>query len=139
MYGLAHAQCEGCVLTARAGPKLFLIRQVLHDWPDQDCQKILEHLAEAMSPAYSKLLINEFVAADVGASDFITAIDLVMMGMSGGMERTKSQWSNLLASAGFRIEKIWTLDGETESVMETVLEHPSAAIRNGKDTVAIES
>ncbi|KAL8651729.1 MAG: hypothetical protein Q9226_004580 [Calogaya cf. arnoldii] len=121
------------------GPKIFLIRQVLHDWPDQECQKILEHLAAAMSPEYSKLLINEFVAADVGASDFITAIDLVMMGMSGGMERTKSQWSNLLVSAGFRIERIWTLDGETESVIEAVREHPSAAVRDGKDTVAIES
>ncbi|KAL8678105.1 MAG: hypothetical protein Q9186_005511 [Xanthomendoza sp. 1 TL-2023] len=88
---------------------------------DQECQQILQHLAAAMQPGHSKVLINEFVLADVGASDFITAIDLVMMGMSGGMERTVSQWNKLLASAGLRIEKIWTLDEETESVIEAVL------------------
>lgn len=92
-----------------------------------------------MSPGYSKVLINEFVVADVEASDFITGIDLVMMGMSGGMERTKSQWSNLLASAGLRIEKIWTLNDETESVIEAVLDASSVIYGNGKDAVAIKS
>ncbi|KAL9008801.1 MAG: hypothetical protein Q9180_009466, partial [Flavoplaca navasiana] len=103
-------------------PKIFLMRQVLHDWPDQECRAILENLAAAMRPGYSKILINEFVAADVRRSDFITAIDLVMMGMSGGIERTRSQWYKLLASAGLRIEKIWTLNEETESVIVAVLD-----------------
>ncbi|KAL8670613.1 MAG: hypothetical protein Q9168_004862 [Polycauliona sp. 1 TL-2023] len=107
------------------GPKIFLIRQVLHDWPDQECREILGHLVAAMRPSYSKILINEFVAADTGPSDFITAIDLVMMGLSGGMERTESQWCRLLSSAGLRIEKIWTLNPETESVIEAVLDDPS--------------
>ncbi|KAL8998312.1 MAG: hypothetical protein Q9169_002626 [Polycauliona sp. 2 TL-2023] len=113
------------------GPKIFLIRQVLHDWPDRECQKILKHLAAAMRPGYTKILINEYVAADMGASDFITAIDLVMMGMSGGMERTKSQWYTLLASAGLRIHKIWTLNEETESVIEAVLDAPSLPLGDG--------
>ncbi|KAL8860048.1 MAG: hypothetical protein Q9178_003597 [Gyalolechia marmorata] len=104
------------------GPKTFLIRQVLHDWPDHECKKILENLAAAMQPGFSKILINEFVLADFEASDFITAIDLVMMGMSGGMERTKNQWHSLLASVGLRIEKIWTQDEITESVIEVVLD-----------------
>ena len=111
-----------CNLMNLTGPKIFLIRQVLHDWPDHECKKILGNLAAAMQPGYSKILINEFVLADFGASDFITAIDLVMMGMSGGMERTKNQWHSLLASVGLRIEKIWTLDEKTESVIEVVLD-----------------
>ncbi|KAL8820373.1 MAG: hypothetical protein Q9223_001395 [Gallowayella weberi] len=124
------------------GPRTFLIRQVLHDWPDRECQKILQHLAAAMRPEHSKLLINEFVLADVGASDFITAIDLVMMGMSGGMERTVSRWNKLLASAGLRIEKIWTLNEETESVIEAVLSETSKSsghISTRGATVAEES
>lgn len=75
-----------------------------------------------MRPGYSKILINELVVADVGASDAITAIDLVMMGTSGGMERTESQWNKLLASVGLRIEKIWKLHEETEGVIEAVLD-----------------
>ncbi|KAI4177499.1 MAG: hypothetical protein LQ343_000480 [Gyalolechia ehrenbergii] len=103
------------------GSKAYLIRQVLHDWPDKECQVILSNLAAAIRPGYSKILINEIIVPDVGASDFITACDLVMMGLSGGMERTESHWRTLLASAGLRIEKIWTLDDQTESVIQAVL------------------
>ncbi|KAL8941132.1 MAG: hypothetical protein Q9216_002431 [Gyalolechia sp. 2 TL-2023] len=103
------------------GCKAYLIRQVLHDWPDKECQTILSNLAAAIRPGYSKILINEIIVPDMGASDFITACDLVMMGLSGGMERTESHWRTLLASAGLRIEKIWTLDEQTESVIQAVL------------------
>ncbi|KAI4128674.1 MAG: hypothetical protein LQ338_002620 [Usnochroma carphineum] len=103
------------------GSKAYLIRQVLHDWPEKECQTILQHLAAAMRPGYSKVLVNEFIVPEVGASDFIVACDLVMMGLNGGMERTESQWTSLLASAGLRIEKIWTLNEQTESVIEAVL------------------
>ncbi|KAL8869656.1 MAG: hypothetical protein Q9174_004105 [Haloplaca sp. 1 TL-2023] len=106
------------------GARAYLMRQVLHDWPDAECQTILQHLAAAMQPNYSKLLINEFIVPAVGASDFITAVDLTMMMMSGGMERTESQWRKLLASAGLEIERIWSTSGEsqeTESVIEVVL------------------
>lgn len=78
-------------------------------------------MAAAIRPGYSKILINEIILPDVGASDYITACDLVMMGLSGGMERTESHWRRLLASAGLRIEKIWTLDEQTESVIQAVL------------------
>ncbi|KAL8956946.1 MAG: hypothetical protein Q9183_006183 [Haloplaca sp. 2 TL-2023] len=116
--------CWVLELTCFQGAKAYLIRQVLHDWPDAECQKILQHLAAAMQPGYSKLLINEFIIPDVGASDFITAVDLTMMMMSGGMERTESQWRKLLASAGLEIERIWSTNGEgqeTESVIEATL------------------
>lgn len=82
---------------------------------------ILQHLAAGMRKGYSKLLVNEIIIPEVGASDFIIACDLVMMGLGGGMERTKSHWSSLLESAGLRIEKVWTLNEGTESVMEAVL------------------
>lgn len=91
-----------------------------------------------MNAGYSKVLINEFVVPDMGASDFITAIDLVVMGMSGGMERTKSQWSKLLAPAGLRIEKIWTLYDETERVVEAVLDASNVTCGDGKGTMAIK-
>ncbi len=74
-----------------------------------------------MRPGYSKLLVNEIIIPEVGASEFIVMCDLVMMALGGGMERTASHWTNLLASAGLRIEKIWTLNDRTESVIEAVL------------------
>ena len=74
-----------------------------------------------MRPGYSKILLNEIIVPEVGASDFITACDLVMMGLGGGMERTKSHWARLLEAAGLRMEQVWTLNEDTESVIEAVL------------------
>ncbi|KAL8692998.1 MAG: hypothetical protein Q9218_002087 [Villophora microphyllina] len=73
-----------------AGPRAFLIRQVLHDWPDAECRKILEHLAVAMRTGYSKLLINEYIVPEVGASDFMVSIDLIMMGLSVSLKAALS-------------------------------------------------
>ncbi|KAL9598998.1 MAG: hypothetical protein Q9219_004112 [cf. Caloplaca sp. 3 TL-2023] len=103
------------------GSKVYLMRQVLHDWPDKECKIILSNLAAAMRPGYSRLLVNEIIVPEVGAGEFIIACDLIMMGLSGGMERTESHWTSLLSSVGLRIEKIWTLDDQTESVIEAVL------------------
>lgn len=42
------------------------MHSVLHDWPDEQCRKILENLAPAMKRGFSKLLINEIVISDTG-------------------------------------------------------------------------
>lgn len=103
------------------GAKAYYIRQVLHDWPDKECRVILQQLAAAMRRGYSKILLDEFVVPEDRISEFQNSCDLVMMAMSGGMERTKKQWEDLIGSAGLRIEKIWTLNDQTPSVMEVVL------------------
>lgn len=108
-------------LTKFAGARAYLIRQVLHDWPDKVCVVILKHLAAALSRGYSKILISEFVVPATGASGFVSGCDLMMMGLGGGMERTETQWQGLLNSAGLSIERIWSLDELTESLIEAVL------------------
>lgn len=103
------------------GARAYFIRQVLHDWPDKECQTILKQVAAAMTKDYSKILLNEVVIPDYGPSERFSAVDLVMLGLSGGMERTEAQWRDLAASAGLRVDRIWTLDDSTESVIEVVL------------------
>ena len=73
-----------------------------------------------MKPGISKLLINELVVPLQGGGLFPSHSDFNMMSIVAGMERTKAQWDELLASAGLRIEKIWTGPGETESIIEAV-------------------
>lgn len=43
------------------GARAYMLRMVLHDWADDDCRKILNHLKDAMTPGYSKILICECV------------------------------------------------------------------------------
>ena len=104
------------------GSRAYLLHYVLHDWPDDACLRILEHLKAAMRKDYSKLLIAEFVVASKGADPFNTALDLTVMSLVGSKERTEQDWRNLVQSAGMKITGIWSLPGNHESVIEVVAE-----------------
>ncbi len=93
----------------------------MHDWDDNSCRKILQNQISAMEKDYSKLLINDMVLPDVGASMFPAAMDVSMMTLLTGMERTRTQWHELLDSVGLKINGIWTLVEGGESVIETAL------------------
>ncbi|PYI01158.1 S-adenosyl-L-methionine-dependent methyltransferase [Aspergillus sclerotiicarbonarius CBS 121057] len=100
------------------GSRAYFLHSVLHDWPDDTCLKILAPLRAAMTPGYSRLLINENVIPDRGAHWQATGLDWVMMADFAGAERTEAQWRELLTRAGFRILKIWTGDAWSESLIE---------------------
>ncbi|KAL1990546.1 hypothetical protein VTN49DRAFT_6385 [Thermomyces lanuginosus] len=87
---------------------------VLHE----QCRKILENLAPAMKRGFSKLLINEIVISDTGASWESTCTDISMMCLVASQERTATQWQELLESTGFKITNIWTDMRSAESLIE---------------------
>lgn len=60
-----------------------------------------------MTPGYSKLLIHELLVPETGADTFAAVYDLVMMAFNAGMERTESQWSQLIEMAGLEVVKFW--------------------------------
>ena len=76
-----------------------------------------------MQPGYSKLLINEYVVPDVGATWSITSMDWLMMALGAVKERTEKQWRTLLGEAGLKVVGIWTYDQGTESLIEATLDH----------------
>ena len=71
-----------------------------------------------MKKGYSKVLINENVVPDAGASWQITSLDWFMMGLAASRERTEAQWGDLLRSAGLKIVGIWTKEAHIESLIE---------------------
>ena len=97
------------------------MRTVLHDWPDSKAKEILMNLRPSLTRGYSKLLINETVIPAQGAHWLSTALDMVMMVNFSACERTEENWRALLASAGFKIVKIWTREPGTESLIEAEL------------------
>lgn len=70
---------------------------------------------------YSKLLINESVVPDVGATWSITSMDWLMMALGAVKERIEKQWRTLLERAGLTVVGIWTYDQGTESLIEAEL------------------
>ena len=103
------------------GARAYYLRNILHDWTDDKCQLILSQLASAMTKGYSKILLNELVLPNQGASLIAAQVDITMMACLGATERTESQWQQVVDSAGLKIEKIWTEVPETESILEVML------------------
>ncbi|PWY95175.1 S-adenosyl-L-methionine-dependent methyltransferase, partial [Aspergillus sclerotioniger CBS 115572] len=104
------------------GADIYYLKSVLHDWDDIASQKILSNTAKAMQP-HSRLLINEMVLADRNETLVRADMDMLMLFLSNGMERTKTQWTEMLARVEppLKIVEIWSVVGDQQSVIETCL------------------
>lgn len=91
-----------------AGGDLYLLRQILHDWDDTRCVALLRTCREAM-PASARLVVVERVVEEGGTApdaQFAALMDLYMMSVLGGAERSVPQFTTLLAEAGFEVRAV---------------------------------
>jgi demethylsterigmatocystin 6-O-methyltransferase len=86
------------------GAKVYYIRNILHDWPDDKCLIILKHLRDAMK-SDSVLIIDEIVVNEDKINWKQFHYDIVMMACLAGEERTESHFETLLSSAGFKLRE----------------------------------
>ena len=103
------------------GARFYFTHYILHDWDDGKCIEILKNTASAMTKGYSKIYLNEWILPDVGCSLYEALLDVQMMIVLAGMERTRSQWQKLVQAAGLKIEKFWTPPGYGEGIIEVSL------------------
>lgn len=87
------------------GADVYMLKNVIHDWDDCRSVDILRCCRRAMR-ADSKLLLIETVVAEGGPSTFDSLLDLNMLVISGGCERTEAQFGNLLGQSGFRLVRV---------------------------------
>jgi hypothetical protein len=102
------------------GARFYFFRAICHDWSDGECRKSLGNTVKAMDKSYSRLLTDDLVLPDKGSDLHPALLDIMMMSMCSGMERTEKQWRELLDSVGLEIVNIWA-SGGTEAVIETKL------------------
>ena len=103
------------------GARAYHFRAIFHDWADEACRRILRQITAVMKPQYSKILISEYILGDGKTRGFPAALDVQMMALHAGMERSESQWRDLLAGVGLRISGIWQKIEGGEGVIEAVL------------------
>lgn len=84
---------------------LYIMSHILHDWDDQQCQVILKNCNKAMKK-YTKLLIIEMIVPKKNKPSITQLLDIEVMVMGGGKERTKAEFNKLLNSTGFSLNKI---------------------------------
>jgi len=87
------------------GGDVYSMRWILHDWEDTKSITILENIRKVL-PENGKLLLAEAVVPESGDPHFSKFFDLIMLTMTGGRERTETEWRSLLQKAGYKIERI---------------------------------
>jgi hypothetical protein len=102
------------------GARAYYFRAIFHDWPDHICQAILRNTMSAMAHDYSRILIVDFVLSDTETPLMQASMDIQMMSIGAGIERSQRQWSKLLGSVGLEITGVWHQSPGMESVIEAV-------------------
>lgn len=87
------------------GAGAYILRHIIHDWDDEKCLTILRNCHRAMSPV-SKLLVIESVIPPGNEPFHGKFLDLVMLLIPGGKERTEDEYRTLLMRAGFDLTQI---------------------------------
>lgn len=101
------------------GARVYYLKMVLHDWPDEQCVQILANLKPALKKGYSRILLNEIIIPEVGAGWFETSVDMIMMSAHSAQERRENQWRRLVESVGgLKVGEIWDVDGAVEKIIE---------------------
>jgi hypothetical protein len=88
-----------------AGGDLYLLSHIVHDWPDEAAVRILTRCREAAGPDGRMLLVEMVLPADDQPHP-ARFLDLVMLTMAGGRERTAEEYRWLLAQAGWELTRI---------------------------------
>jgi hypothetical protein len=84
---------------------VYVLSVVLHDWDDTSATRILKNIAAAARPG-ARVVAIEMVLPDDNEPHFAKSLDLVMLAMLGGRERTASDWAALLNNSGFTLDRI---------------------------------
>ncbi|MFG1930630.1 methyltransferase [Mycobacterium sp. NPDC048908] len=97
---------------------LYLLKFILHDWDDEECVKILRSCRKAMEPG-GRVAIFELVVGDDGEDRLGVLMDLNMLAVVNGRERSLAEFDALLQRAGLRRTAVLTADSP-QSVIEAV-------------------
>jgi hypothetical protein len=88
-----------------AGADCYILASVIHDWDDEHSLRILKQCRKAMDHG-SRLLLVECVIPSSSEPLFSKLLDLQMLVVTGGRERTETQFKDLLTEADFRVTRV---------------------------------
>lgn len=86
------------------GADLYVLKDILHDWTDEQCVEILRRCRAAMMPA-ARLLVVERLMPPGNEPATVKHVDITMLVMTGGRERTLEEYSTLLQRASFGLAR----------------------------------
>ncbi len=112
--------CAGDVFKAvPGGGDAYLLRHVMHDFDDDDCRRILVNVRRAMAPQARVLVLEAPVplTPTLGPGRWL---DLHMMLLANGRERSLNDYARLFADAGLRLARTLPTQHPAMTVIEAV-------------------
>jgi orsellinic acid C2-O-methyltransferase len=103
------------------GGDVYLLKDILHDWPDHDAIAILEVCRRAMGPGARLLIVERTLPVRVGDDPLDhnrILTDLHMMVLLGGKERTRDDFRDLFEKTGFGLTRF--VPGRPFGIVEAV-------------------
>jgi hypothetical protein len=87
------------------GADAYILRWIIHDWPETEAVTLLDKVRNAMKPGARLLLLEELIPE---TPEFVPGkwIDLLMLAITGGRERTAKEYRELLSAAHFELEEV---------------------------------
>jgi hypothetical protein len=79
--------------------------EVIHDWADPEATAILRAV-RAAAPPHATLLLVESVMPEGPDARGPRMLDVLMLAVTGGLQRTAREYEALLAGCGFRMERV---------------------------------
>ncbi len=98
------AVCSGDFFKEVPTADAYVMKNIIHDWDDAKATTILKNIHRA-SPADARVILLEVVIAPGNAPNAGKWLDLEMLLIPGGKERTEEEYRALFAGAGFRVTK----------------------------------
>ena len=97
------------------GGDAYIMKWIIHDWDDEKSNAILRNCRKQMK-ANGKLILVDCVVPETDEPHFSKFIDLNMLVMTGGKERTQKEFAQLLTDAGFKLVRVIHTDLPTSIV-----------------------
>ena len=88
-----------------AGGDAYIMKHIIHDWNDEECVNILKNCRKGITEN-GKLLVIEMVVPEGNEPSLSKLLDLQMLVVLPGCERTEAEYKTLFARAGFQLTQI---------------------------------
>lgn len=100
--------------------EVYVLMEIIHDWDDQQSIQILSNLRRSASDDATVLII-ETVLDDQRTRDPATTLDIVMLALTGGRERSAAEYGSLLERAGWELVTVTPTGGGVQLVQARAL------------------
>jgi SAM-dependent methyltransferase len=106
------------------GADTYLLSRVLHDWNDEDCDRILRNCRRACASGARLLVLERLIPDRPGApfdADLAAPWDLQMLAITGGRERSRDEYDKMMYANGFRVDSVIPMPVDLKLLVATAL------------------